>query len=126
MAKSAKKTKAAKKVEPRTAMQRYVRSLTPTPIGNIIPQLMARYGFQREIGSEKLQKAWDGLLGDLAGKTRLGATKRGTLEVMVPHGVIVQELTFRNSELVAALKSAVPEEKIQRIRYVIGTLPGGD
>lgn len=126
MAKSTKKTRGRKKAVPPTAMQRYTRNLTPTPIGNIIPQLMARYGFQRALGSEKLQKAWDELLGDLAEKTRLGVTKRGTLEVMVPHGVIVQELNFRNSEIVAALELAAPEEKIQRIRYVIGNITGAD
>lgn len=101
-------------------MERYERNLTPSSLGNIIPQLMSRYGYHRELGLEKLQNAWNEVLGKNAEKTRLGSKKRGTLEVMVPHNILLQELSFQGTEILAKLRELVPEEKITKLRFVIG------
>jgi len=44
---------------------------------------------------------------------------RGTLTIKVPHNAYVQELSFRQSELVDTLAVLLKEETIKRIRFVV-------
>ncbi|MGL4943584.1 MAG: DUF721 domain-containing protein [Thermoguttaceae bacterium] len=90
-------------------------------IGDILPQLMARYGASRVAGSARLNEAWLRAVGDEVAKvTRLGAKKRGVLEVFVPHSTYAQELSFRVSEFLASLRVSVPEENIVGIKFRVG------
>lgn len=92
----------------------------PARIGDILPQLMARYGFQRKISTEKLEKAWKEAIGvPLDAATRVMAKRRNRLEIAVPHSAFVQELSFRETELVARLAQLVPEEKISSIKFCV-------
>jgi hypothetical protein len=52
--------------------------------------------------------------------TRCGAVRRGRLEVIVANSTLIQELTFRKSEIVAGLKQRLPEWEVQDVRFRVG------
>jgi hypothetical protein len=59
----------------------------------------------------------------LAGQyTRIGALRRGTLEVIVLNSTLVQELTFQKATLLKALNQSLPEQGIRDLRFRLGTL----
>jgi predicted nucleic acid-binding Zn ribbon protein len=93
----------------------------PEPIGNILAELMARQGFARVQSTAALETAWREAAGELIGRhTRIGAIRRGKLEVTVAHSALVQELTFQKPALLAALARSVPDEKIKDLRFRVG------
>ncbi|MCL2622913.1 MAG: DUF721 domain-containing protein [Planctomycetaceae bacterium] len=92
----------------------------PERIGKIITRIMARRGFQRQISQELLEIAWTDTVGEtLAGQTRLGTLRRGTLEIFVRHKIFEQELAFRQAELMQTLNIAVGDNKIKRLKYTL-------
>lgn len=90
------------------------------PIGNVMSQLMARYGFQRQMAAEALEKAWNECVGpELAAVSRPAAKRRGCLEIVVTHNAYAQELAFREPELLAGLLERLPEENIRKLKFVL-------
>jgi len=95
-------------------------SRQPERIGKILTRLMARQGFQRQISQELFANAWADVVGEtLAGQTRLGNLRRGTLEVFIRHKIIEQELSFRQDELAQALNAVIGENKIKRLKFTL-------
>jgi len=95
-------------------------SKQPERIGKILTRLMARQGFQRQISQELLANAWVEVVGEtLAGQTRLGNLRRGTLEVFIRHKIIEQELSFRQIELTQSLNAVIGENKIKRLKFTL-------
>ncbi|MCL2117746.1 MAG: DUF721 domain-containing protein [Planctomycetaceae bacterium] len=95
-------------------------SRQPERIGKILTRIMARRGFQRQISQEVLETVWGKMVGEtLAGKTRIGSLRRGTLEVFIRHKIFEQELSFRQAELVQALNAALGENKIKRLKFTL-------
>lgn len=95
----------------------------PEPIGDILAQLMARRGYAGLRRAEACESAWHEAAGAWAVEhTRVGAIRRGRLEVTVANSTLVQELTFRKSSLLQALARLLPEEKIRDIRFRVGPL----
>ena len=104
-------------------------SLNPKPqgpvrIGEIIPQIMARYGFQRRLEIETIREIWyetvEAILTEpLAKLTLPGRVRGGILEVNVKNSVLVQELSFFESEIIEKLKEKLPQSKIRKIRFVV-------
>jgi predicted nucleic acid-binding Zn ribbon protein len=92
----------------------------PEPISNILAELMARRGFARVQSGAALEAAWKQVAGPMASYTRVGSIRRGKLEVTVSHSALVQELTFRKTELVRELKKLLPDEKISDLRFRVG------
>jgi len=87
-------------------------------IGDILPQMLVRYGLHRRRSLEQVEEAWRRTVGDeLADITKVVKLHRGTLTIKVPHNVYMQELSFRHDELVEALASLLKEEKIKKIRF---------
>ena len=104
-----------------SAQARYEQGLTPTKLANVLPKLMAKHGFQRSVSNEKLQAAWNQAVGpELAADTMPGTKRRGVLEIRVRHSLLIQELSFRVTELLADLNKLAPDEKITRLRFVTG------
>lgn len=96
----------------------------PESIGDILGELMARTGFARVQSADALQTAWEQVAGELAAKcTRAVTIRRGTLEVVATSSVVVQELTFRKSELLQALAVQLPDARITNLRFKVGPLP---
>ena len=95
-------------------------SRKPQTIANVLAELMARRGYARLEASAALTEAWRALVGDsFAAETRVGAVRRGVLEVAAAHSTLVQELTFQRHTLIAALAKSVPDQKITGLRFQV-------
>jgi predicted nucleic acid-binding Zn ribbon protein len=95
----------------------------PQAIGNVLSELMAKRGFARVQSAEALIAAWREAAGPLvAAYTRVGQLRAGTLEVMVGHSALVQELGFQKQDLIAALARLLPDEQIKNLRFRVGSL----
>ena len=93
-------------------------------IGEVIPQIFARYGMHRQLDHDALIQAWAEAVApylpeSLQGVSEPGNVKRGTLEVWVQHAAIVQELFFHEKEILATLNQKIPECKIRKIRFLV-------
>jgi len=94
----------------------------PTHIANVLSDLIARRGFGRVISGEDYEAAWSRAAGPLAAKySRTGSLRRGTLEVVVSHSALIQELGFRRQELIDALNRELPDQDIKDIRFRSGS-----
>ena len=89
------------------------------PIGVVLSELIARRGLARLRGLEHLQDAWCQAAGQPAAKyTRVGALRRGVLEVLVANSVLLQELAgFQKQRLLANLRSILDAQEIRDIRF---------
>ena len=89
-------------------------------IGDVLPQLFTYYGLHRRRNLEQIEEAWRQAVGEqFAAVTQVSKLHRGTLTVKVPHNAYVQELSFRQSELVDTLAGLLKEEKIKKIRFEV-------
>ena len=89
-------------------------------IGDILPQLIVRYGLHRRRNLELIEEAWRQAVGEqYAASTQVAKLYRGTLTIKVPHNAYMQELSFRHSELIDALAMLLKDEKIKKIRFEV-------
>ncbi|MDR1140747.1 MAG: DUF721 domain-containing protein [Planctomycetaceae bacterium] len=106
-------------------MKRKTTFLSPSNTGvvrvaDILPQLIAKYGLQKQRNTEQITQIWRKTVGKpYDSVTWAVGLKSGTLEIAVPHHAFIQELSFRQSELLTNLQIALPEEKIKRIKFVV-------
>jgi predicted nucleic acid-binding Zn ribbon protein len=104
-------------------MSRTTTNRGPQAIGNILSELMARRGYARVRSTEALENAWREAAGSMIAKyTRVGQLKGGTLEVIVAHSALVQELGFQKQSLIEALKQLLPDESIKNLRFRTGSI----
>jgi predicted nucleic acid-binding Zn ribbon protein len=95
----------------------------PETIGNILSELMARRGLARVQSTEALEAAWRNAAGPLAAAyTRVGAIRRGVLEVVVANSTLAQELGFQKEDILAALQQLLPDENIKCLRFRAGNI----
>ena len=95
----------------------------PQAIGDVLVQLMARRGFAGVRRAATCEEAWRQAAGELAaGYSRVGAVRRGTLEVLVANSTLLQELTFQKQTLLETLGELLPDEKIRDIRFRLGAI----
>ena len=89
-------------------------------IGDLLPQLIVQYGLHRRRNLEQIEGAWRQAIGEqFAAVTQIEKFYRGTLTIKVPHNAYVQELSFRQSELVEVLATLLTEERVKKIRFVV-------
>jgi len=104
-------------------MSRSSQPRGPQAIGNVLSELMARGGFARVQSAGALSGAWREAAGPLvAAYTRVGQIRAGTLDVIVGNSTLVQELGFQKQDLIAALASLLPDERIKNLRFRVGSL----
>jgi len=95
----------------------------PQAIGDVLVQLMARRGFAGVRRTATCEEAWRQAAGELAaGYSRVGAVRRGTLEVLVANSTLLQELTFQKQTLLETLGELLPDEKIRDLRFRLGAI----
>lgn len=89
------------------------------PISDILGELVARRGFARVRGQQHLEDAWRTAIGEPGGKyTRVGAVRRGTLEVLVANSVLLQELAgFQKQSLLKRLREALDSDEVRDLRF---------
>ena len=94
----------------------------PQRVSELLGELLMRRGYQGLRALAAVESAWSTAVGDvIAGHTRPSRLDRGTLEVFVDTGVLLQELSaFRKPALVQALQQALPEAGIREIRFRLG------
>jgi predicted nucleic acid-binding Zn ribbon protein len=96
---------------------------SPEKIGNILTELMARRGYARVQSAQAHEAAWRKAAGALAAKhTRIGALRRGKLEIIVTNSTLVQELMFQKSSLLKTLAELLPDEAIKDLRFRVGVI----
>jgi predicted nucleic acid-binding Zn ribbon protein len=97
--------------------------MPPKPIADILAQLMARRGYARQQSAAACGDAWKSAVGESMGKfTQAGLIKRGALEVTVANSVLVQELGYRKTELLAKLTQLLPDQNIRDLRFRVGSV----
>ena len=95
----------------------------PKAIGDVLSELMARRGYGRVQSAATYDAAWREAAGPLAAKyTRPGLLRRGTLEVVVAHSALVQELGFQKRMLLESLARLLPDEGIENLRFRVGSV----
>jgi len=94
----------------------------PQKIGDVLTDLMARRGYAQVKSNEDCHQAWQQVVGKLGKFTRAGDIKRGVLHVVVSNSVMMQELTFRKAEIVAAMDRALPQHQIRDLRFKVGKI----
>jgi len=89
-------------------------------IGDVLPQLIVRYGLHRRQNLEQIEEAWRQAVGEqYAAVMQVTKLHRGTLTIKVPHNAYIQELSFRHSELIDTLATLLKDDKIKKIRYEV-------
>lgn len=94
----------------------------PQKIGDLLPDLLARRGYAQIAVHEECQQAWSRAVGELDQVSRAIDVKRGVLQVVVSNSVVMQELTFRKSDLISTLAKALPKHKINDLRFRVGKI----
>jgi predicted nucleic acid-binding Zn ribbon protein len=101
-------------------MKRHKHTGGIAKIGDLLPQLIVHYGLHRRRDWEHIEEAWRQAVGEqFAAVTQVSKLHRGTLTIKVPHNAFMQELSFRQSELIDTLATLLKEENIKRIRYEV-------
>jgi predicted nucleic acid-binding Zn ribbon protein len=106
----------------RASHRRWYFGKQPKQIGKVIAQLVQRKGYAQVRTADQREKAWQVAAGEMASFTQVGGLRRGVLEVLVANSLVMQELSFRKEDLLAQLQEALPETKIQQIRFRIGQI----
>ncbi|MFO0929042.1 MAG: DUF721 domain-containing protein [Gemmataceae bacterium] len=97
----------------------------PEKLGEILGRLFTSRGWGRRQGQLQLERAWTAVAGpEFAPHTRIGAFRRGVLEVQVGNAVLLQELThYHRRRLLEGLRRQLPNTPITDLRFRAG-LPG--
>jgi predicted nucleic acid-binding Zn ribbon protein len=95
----------------------------PQPIASILSELMARRGYARVRSAAAYDTAWRAAAGPLAAEySRVGALRRGRLDVVVANSTLIQELVFQKPDLLKTLAKLLPDEGIQDLRFRVGVI----
>ncbi len=96
-------------------------SRQPQRLGEVLNELFARRGYARRQAQANYAMVWSEAAGKgLAAHTRVARVVRGRMEVIVASSTLVQELTFRKSELIEKLAGQLPEAEIRDLRFRVG------
>ena len=106
----------------RTAQQRRFFARRPKRIDNVLAQVVQKRGYAQVRAAGERDQAWEQAVGELASATRVGALRRGTLEIQVTNSLLMQELTFRKEELISKLQTALPDAGIKQLRFRVGQI----
>lgn len=96
----------------------------PRPVSEVLGNLFARRGYARLLGAGELERAWNAAVGEPdCRQTRVGAVRRGVLNVTVAHPVLLFELAnARKPEILAALRRDAAGTPIHDIRFRVGAI----
>jgi hypothetical protein len=96
----------------------------PELVSEVLSRLFLSRGWGRHQVRVQLERAWKQAVGDSAFyRTRLGALRQRTLEVLVADAVLFQELAaFRKRSLIQAMNEHLGTEKVCDIRFQLGSV----
>jgi len=106
------------------AIRRYRPAPGPENLGEILSRLFTARGWGRRQGRLHLEKAWAEVAGGkFAAHTRVGALRRGVLEVEVGNAVLLQELShFHKRRLLEQLRRRLPDTPLTDLRFRAGVV----
>lgn len=104
----------------RASQQRRFFARRPKRIDNVLAQVVQRRGYAQVRAAGERDEAWQSAVGQFASATKVGALRRGTLEIRVENSLLMQELTFRKEELLGKLQTAMPDAGIKQLRFRVG------
>jgi predicted nucleic acid-binding Zn ribbon protein len=98
----------------------------PEALGEILSRLFTARGWGRRQDRLRLEEAWAaaaGACGVAAQHTRVGALRRGVLEVTVGSSVLLQELAhYHKRRLLEQLRGRLPGVTVTDLRFRAGVL----
>ena len=96
----------------------------PEMLGEILSRVFTARGWCRKQDRLRLEPAWAEAVGpEHAPHTRLGALRRGVLEVEVTSGVLLQELAhFHKRRLLEQLRGRLPGATVTDLRFRAGVV----
>lgn len=100
-----------------TAARRIHPRRPKTPV-RLVARILARSGAGQQQAASELGEAWQAVAGDdshAAG--RPGTLRRGKLDIVVPDSMTLQQMTFRQTELLRGLQARLPDARISGLRF---------
>lgn len=95
----------------------------PRAIGNVLASVVLKKRYACVETSEQLGRVWAELVSPAtAARTRPMGVKRGKFEIVVAHSALAQELSFEKVRLLAGLRAALPDTKIDDLRFQVGSV----
>jgi predicted nucleic acid-binding Zn ribbon protein len=96
----------------------------PEPLSEIISRLFIARGWGRRQGRLHLERAWADAAGEkIARNTRVGALKRGVLEIEVGNGALLQELvSFHKRRLLTQMKEKLAGVPLKDLKFRAGVM----
>src|SRR5262245_62136809 len=96
----------------------------PEALGEILSRLFTARGWGRRQDRLRLERAWAEAVGEVhAAHTRVGAIRRGVLEVVVDNAVLLQELAhFHKRPLLEQLRRPLPGTPLTDLPFRAGVL----
>ena len=96
----------------------------PEPISEILSRLFTARGWGRRQDRLRLEQAWAEVAGpEMARGTRVGALRRGVLEVEVGAAALMQELAgFHKRRLLLGLKAKLTGVPLKDLRFRAGVI----
>lgn len=105
-------TKSAKTVSFHSMSKRFAR------VGDLLPAVLKSVGLEQRFREQEVLALWPAVVGDqIAARARAVKVENGVLFVHVDHGAWMQELHFKEKELLAKLREKAPQVRLQRIRF---------
>jgi predicted nucleic acid-binding Zn ribbon protein len=97
----------------------------PEQLGEILSRLFTARGWGRKQARLHLEETWADIVGPRdARHTRVGALRRGVLEVLVDNAVLMQELAqFQKRQLLEQLRRRLPGSTFTDLRFRAGAWP---
>lgn len=99
----------------------------PQQIGDVISELMARSGYGAILAAFRNAGAWRAVCGEsLAARSQPGRFRRGVLEIVADHSLVLQELSLRKRQLLKDLQEKLPDQAIRDLRFRVGKITSLD
>lgn len=94
----------------------------PENLADVLARLFTSRGWGRKSERVRLENAWEEVVGpEHAAATRVGALRRGVLEIEVKNGVLLQELAqFHKRRLLAALRAKLAGVTLTDLKFRAG------
>ena len=90
---------------------------------SIVNRLLARKGYAQVEERDQIQALWNQVVGDrIARHSRCGRLLRGTMEVYVANSLVLSELTFDKSNILARLQKESLGKAIQDLKFRLGAV----
>ena len=87
-------------------------------IGDILPAVLKSAGLEQRLREQEILTIWPAVVGEhIAARTSAVKIEKGVLFVRVEHGAWMQELYFKERELIRKLRDSAPGIECHKIRF---------